>query len=125
MPELIDRKFEEFFFIQIAEFFKYISDLRGILQLTINGNNLRLLILGIGLVAIEGFGLLFFGVGVEGDLRADALVGEAGTELWIGLELGLLFFACAVVFVGLFHCGLVSEVISIVFRVYLLFLEFI
>ena len=71
-------------FIQIAELFKYISDLRRILQLTINGNNLGLLILSIGVVTIEGFGLLFFGVGVEGDLRADALVGEARTELWIG-----------------------------------------
>lgn len=56
------------------------------------------------MVTIEGFGLLFFGVGVEGYLRADALVGEARTELWIGEGLGLLFFACAVVFVGLFHC---------------------
>ena len=55
-------------------------------------------------MAIEGLGLLFFWVGIEGDLRADALVGEARTELWIGLELGLLFFACAVVFIGLFHC---------------------
>ena len=71
-------------FIQIAEFFKYISDLRGILQLTINGNNVRVLILSIGLVTIEGFGLLFFGVGVEGDLGTDTLVGEARTELWIG-----------------------------------------
>jgi hypothetical protein len=61
--------------------------------------------MSIGLVTIEGFGLLFFGVGVEGDLRADALVGEVRTELWIGWGLGLLFFACVVVFIGLFHCG--------------------
>ncbi len=49
------------------------------------------------MLAIEGLGLLFFGVGVEGDFRAGALIGEAGSELKVGLGLGLLFLAGSVV----------------------------
>ncbi len=47
------------------------------------------------------------------------MIGRAGSELKVGLGLGLLFLAGSVVLVGLFHCGFYSyrDWISYVFRV--------
>ena len=97
LPELIERQFEQFVFVEVTKLPQDVFDIRGVLEFAINGNNLGMFFLKINMLAIEGLGLLFFGVGVEGDFRAGALIGEAGSELKVGLGLVLLFLAGSVV----------------------------